>query len=457
MQECVKQLEVDNSRLVTEVKRVHERVLQAQDDSDQAQRELDHIKTRLESCQPHLKGGEGDEPWKQVSRARHTKVETDSTPQRDAIANQPEPGAESPHRPETPSPYASDFLTMDSYGAPPTVRRLDPVSPARGQNRPYGQTGLTNLAFSLSKELVPTKPSFHQPRVDPLRDQQPRSFLDRGPRSLRPINPYSESKDSDEAFLLQDEGLRTRQLESLARDIERFDPSSKETNVYDYLREVDRCLLDIPHPSCREKLKLVWQTTTRSVHAFIETLPPAIRDRYSALCRALREEYSTYSNLASAIQGALGIQQKRSESPKEYFRRLRAAYFQGHNAPGLEEEPAFKALFLNNLHSDIQWDPYGPRWEPQAHSYQEPSQILSQVENYESFLCRLNNEGSTLYCPQLVGGVQLNGIVAHNTGLALWSEKSAIRSMKTCSALGSLLCLSHIAIEFFPRISHGPP
>ncbi|KAM3612667.1 uncharacterized protein V6R79_012474 [Siganus canaliculatus] len=667
MQECVRQLEVDNSRLVTEVKRVHERVLQAQDDSDQAQRELDHIKTRLESCRPHLKGGEGDEPRRQVSQALHfaaAKVETNPAPQRGAITHQPEPGAESPHRPETPSPYESDLVTMDNYEAPPTVRRLDPASPLRGQNRPYDQSGLTTMAFSLSKEppLAPTKPLFHQPRVDPLRDQQPRSLLDRGPRNLRHIDPYPESEDSDEAFLLRDEGLRTRQLESLARDIERFDPSSKETNVDDYLREVDRCLLDIPHPSGREKLKLVWKTTTRSVHAFIETLHPAIRDRYSALCQALREEYSTYSNLASAIQGALGIHQKRSESPKEYFRRLRAAYFQGRNAPGLEEEPAFKALFLNNLHSDIQWyvslqcrdrnlsvqemrryaqqvweakctparrpdqeprvlevqatgqpglalEDWGTKPKPteactvatrpdrprppflrflgelvrkgnarriytsvelggcisslalldsgsdislmcqetftslvramlalgkplqsepcnvsitsytqdQSHisirawvevSFKEmalvhpiyvstldteplligqdllervaplidcyqgslwaqvgtpsplvpgaqsghgnqvtaiqesrgPRAILmpipdpnptgtptqSPVENHESFLCRLNNESSPLYCPQLVGGVQLNGIVAHNTGLALWSEKSAI-------------------------------
>ena len=39
-------------------------------------------------------------------------------------------------------------------------------------------------------------------------------------------------------------GLRTRQLESLAKDIERFDPTSRDANIDDYLREVERCLID---------------------------------------------------------------------------------------------------------------------------------------------------------------------------------------------------------------------
>lgn len=88
----------------------------------------------------------------------------------------------------------------------------------------------------------------------------------------------------------------------------------------------------------------------------METLPPGIRDRYSALCQALREEYSQYTDQASAILGAFAIMQKRLEPPKEYYRRLRAAYFQGRNAPGLEEDHAFKSLFLHNLHESVRYD-----------------------------------------------------------------------------------------------------
>ncbi|KAL7404872.1 hypothetical protein ABVT39_020166 [Epinephelus coioides] len=111
--------------------------------------------------------------------------------------------------------------------------------------------------------------------------------------------------------------LQTHQLESLARDIEQLDPSNRDTNVEDYIREVERCLLDLPHPSSREKLKLLWKTTTRSVNVFMESLPPGTRDRYSALCQALRDEYSLFTDTTSATLHAFAITQRKQESPKE--------------------------------------------------------------------------------------------------------------------------------------------
>lgn len=81
---------------------------------------------------------------------------------------------------------------------------------------------------------------------------------------------------SDDAYSPQEYGMRTRQIESLARDIERFDPGSKDSNVDDYIRELKRVLLDLPNPTTREKLKLLWKTTSRGVHGFMEQLPPGI-------------------------------------------------------------------------------------------------------------------------------------------------------------------------------------
>ena len=51
---------------------------------------------------------------------------------------------------------------------------------------------------------------------------------------------------------------------------------------------------------------------------------------------------------------ALATIQEKQESLKQYYRRLWAAYFQGYNAPELEEEPAFKS-FLHNLHETIRY------------------------------------------------------------------------------------------------------
>nr|XP_054602466.1 uncharacterized protein LOC129164898 [Nothobranchius furzeri] len=168
--------------------------------------------------------------------------------------------------------------------------------------------------------------------------------------ALSETDPGSESED-DAPY--RESGLRVRQIESLAKDIERFDPNTNESNVDDYLREIERCLLDLPAPSSREKLKLIWKTTSRTVHGFMETLPPDIRDWYSSLCRALRDEYATYADSASATMGAFSIKHGRNEPPREYYRRLKSAYFQGRNGPGLEEDPAFRSLFIHNLHECV--------------------------------------------------------------------------------------------------------
>ena len=75
----------------------------------------------------------------------------------------------------------------------------------------------------------------------------------------------------------------------------------------------DRTLpLGLNNPSSREKLKLVWKTTAKSVHAFMETLPPGTRDRYSALCQALTEEYKLFTDEASATLGAFAVMQRRN-------------------------------------------------------------------------------------------------------------------------------------------------
>ncbi|MED6275465.1 hypothetical protein CHARACLAT_026818 [Characodon lateralis] len=47
---------------------------------------------------------------------------------------------------------------------------------------------------------------------------------------------------------------------------------------------------------------------------------------------------------------------KKDEPPREYFHRLKTAYFQRCYAPGLEEDHTFKSLFLHNLHVSVQYD-----------------------------------------------------------------------------------------------------
>lgn len=124
------------------------------------------------------------------------------------------------------------------------------------------------------------------------------------------------TSSSDDTGPTLEHGLRIHQIESLARNIERFGPDSPESNIVDYLRELEHCLFDLLHTSTCEKLKLVWKSTTRGIHVFMETVPPETRDHFSAFCHALLDEYSMYTDPASATLSTLPTIQEKHESPK---------------------------------------------------------------------------------------------------------------------------------------------
>lgn len=142
-------------------------------------------------------------------------------------------------------------------------------------------------------------------------------------------------------------------LEFLAKDIGQFDPGNGDNNVDNYFRELDLNLIDMPNASEREKVKLVWKTSSTAVHKFIQTLPASVINNFTELRQALVEEFSSTVDEITSIVTASQIKHSRRENPRDYFRRLRNVYFQGKNTPGLEEHPTFKSLFLRNLHPCI--------------------------------------------------------------------------------------------------------
>uniref|UniRef100_A0A3Q3FI03 Hydroxylysine kinase n=1 Tax=Labrus bergylta TaxID=56723 RepID=A0A3Q3FI03_9LABR len=113
-------------------------------------------------------------------------------------------------------------------------------------------------------------------------DRRPRLSRTQTPPRLQPYyrdnhRAYDSSDESDDPRQPSGQGLRTRQIEPQAKDLKRFDPDSPDSSINDYLREVDHCLLDLPHASSHEKLKRIWKTTARSVRDFMGTLPPKVR------------------------------------------------------------------------------------------------------------------------------------------------------------------------------------
>ncbi|KAJ8356945.1 hypothetical protein SKAU_G00197390 [Synaphobranchus kaupii] len=116
-------------------------------------------------------------------------------------------------------------------------------------------------------------------------------------------------------------GPRFKHLDSIAKDIEQFDPEKQGHNVEDYLRELERCLSDLPNATRQELVTLIWKTSSRSVRAFIHSQPLIVRESFSQLSRALIEEFSPFANETSATISALQIRHRRSEAPKEFYNR----------------------------------------------------------------------------------------------------------------------------------------
>lgn len=146
---------------------------------------------------------------------------------------------------------------------------------------------------------------------------------------------------------------RVRQLDILAKDVDRFEPEKRERNVNDYFCELERALLELPGATSLEKARLIWKTSSTTVRGFLRGFPPHELDNYKKLRKHMIDEYSTYTDETAATMEALQVKHQKHEHPRTYFTRLREAYFQGSHAPGLEEDRIFKSFFLNNLHPSI--------------------------------------------------------------------------------------------------------
>ncbi|GLD52936.1 uncharacterized protein AKAME5_000576400 [Lates japonicus] len=119
------------------------------------------------------------------------------------------------------------------------------------------------------------------------------------------------------------EGLCTRHLESLARDIERVIESLTLTTIFG--RSTIAFLIYL----MLQKLKLIWKTTARRVHLFLETLLPGAQDRYLSLCLALREEHCLYTDQSFVTLGAFTITQNQHETSKRILQAPESCILSG--------------------------------------------------------------------------------------------------------------------------------
>ncbi|XP_037643835.1 uncharacterized protein LOC119498836 [Sebastes umbrosus] len=200
---------------------------------------------------------------------------------------------------------SSNLINLDSHRAPVAARPADTGSlPSRSV--PQSTQSRATLRFDqspspsrkgvrYSRDTRGFRPSYaddrytsRSSRPHPDRTPSPAQRVSSRPPCYGDPSDYGLPDDSDSIYPPGVQGLRTRQLESLAKNIEHFDPSSQESNIDDYLRKIERCLSDLPHALSCEKLKLVWKTTARSIHVFMETLAPDIRDSVKLCERSIR-------------------------------------------------------------------------------------------------------------------------------------------------------------------------
>ncbi|XP_035996439.1 uncharacterized protein LOC118563974 [Fundulus heteroclitus] len=230
----------------------HQMVL---DNVSAAKLELSETEVRMEEADAETK----DLKAPDVSEAASHQRSEFSTPQVISSHDQPQQ-VES----------LQELESQNSSAVSNTASRTEPVLPKfRTEPLNFEFTGSTSTASmgDAGSQTVHNEAVLHSAAVDSLKECQVNNSADTG---------GSDWRDEQTSHL-----TRFRQLEYLAQDIEQFDPDNHDSNIHNYLQEVECCLFDLPFPSSREKLKLIWKTTARSVHVFIKAPPPEIRDSYS--------------------------------------------------------------------------------------------------------------------------------------------------------------------------------
>ncbi|KAI4887718.1 hypothetical protein NFI96_006847 [Prochilodus magdalenae] len=205
------------------------------------------------------------------------------------------------------------------------------------------------------KEERLSSPEINQGRTFELgpRDRQ------RGVTELTPLNSWNLPNPIEQVSLpsrhhpfphVQPPGPSDRELDKIARNIIRFEPRPEGSNdVIAYLKDIDYYLRRFPHVTIDHKIYLIKVTSNRDVSSFIERQTDYVRSHYDALCQALVEEFSEYTEQTGLI-AASTVKQLSQESPQLYYKRLFHTYFGARNEPGMEEDLHFKTLFVENLH-----------------------------------------------------------------------------------------------------------
>ncbi len=163
----------------------------------------------------------------------------------------------------------------------------------------------------------------------------------------------TEPEESAAASRRSSHGLDLKDLDKLARNVGKFNPSVPNSQkVQAYLQDIDFHLEMRPNVTDKDKLYLLRTTSSPEVRSFLDRQPVNTKTDYQRLRKALIKEFADPES-DQGLVAALEMRQGRHDTPQAYYSRLRQAYFGTRNESDMEEELNFKTLFLRNLHPGI--------------------------------------------------------------------------------------------------------
>ncbi len=154
----------------------------------------------------------------------------------------------------------------------------------------------------------------------------------------------TETEESAAASRRSSHGLDLKDLDKLARNIGKFNPSLPNSqNVQAYLQDIDFHLEMRPNVTDKDKLYLLRTTSSSEVRSFLDRQPVNTKTDYQRLQKALIKEFADPES-DQGLVAALETRQGRHDTPQAYYSRLRQAYFGTRNESDMEDELNFKTI-----------------------------------------------------------------------------------------------------------------
>ncbi len=178
-------------------------------------------------------------------------------------------------------------------------------------------------------------------------------MLKQSPAPSEELYITTEPEESAAASRRSSHGLDLKDLDKLARNVGKFNPSVPNSQkVQAYLQDIDFHLEMRPNVTDKDKLYLLRTTSSPEVRSFLDRQPGNTKTDYQRLRKALIKEFADPES-DQGLVAALETRQGRHEPPQAYYSRLRQVYFGTRNDSDMEDELNFKTLFLRNLHPGI--------------------------------------------------------------------------------------------------------